>query len=76
MKNKKQRKTEYKIGTPGLYYFVASNVLAIVYRDGSCEKTYLGGGGVAMDMNLGDLGWYEGFMLPRVEQGWEFVGEI
>lgn len=69
-----KKKTE-KVKT-GLFYFAAANVLAIVYPDKTCEKVYLGGGGQAMDMNLNDLGWYNGYVLPRVEQGWEFVGEL
>ena len=59
---------------PGLYYADSANVLCMVYPDGSSEKIYLGGGSQLMDLNLGDLTWYEGFGFSG--QGWVFVSEV
>lgn len=58
----------------GLYYADSANVLCLVYPDGSSEKIYLGGGSQLMDLNLGDLTWYQGFGFSG--QGWIFVGEV
>lgn len=84
MKNKKAGKTSSRRANfskqasarpaTGLYYADSANVLCLVYPDGSSEKIYLGGGSKLMDLNLGDLTWYEGFGFSG--QGWEYVGEL
>ena len=58
----------------GLYYADSANVLCLVYPDGSSEKIYLGGGSHLMDLNLGDLTWYNGYGFSGY--GWTYVGEV
>lgn len=77
MKKDKAGKTSGQVRknpVSGLYYADSANVLCLVYPDGSSEKIYLGGGSQLMDLNLGDLTWYEGFGFSG--QGWVFVSEV